>query len=143
MDRWWENSGQTLVEVAVVLPLLGLAIAVALQLIFLCLNRIELQVLAAKAVRQISVESPRVAPLVIPNPLWGRAMPPQQRSSPNAIQPWHPFKGPSTIQTQGSVAVVRVESQLLPMGGFGSVLAMVTQVATAETLLEPPRPAED
>jgi len=138
-----KSNGQTLVEVAVVLPLLGLAIAVALQLIFVFLNRIELQVLAAKAARQISVETPSVPSIVIPNPLWGRATPPQQRSSTNAIQPWNPFKGQSTIQSTGYLAVIQIKSNLLSGGGFGSVLPNVAQYATAETLLEPPRPPED
>jgi hypothetical protein len=141
MGKRQTNRGQTLVEVAAVLPLLGLAIAVALQLIFICVNKIELQVLAMKAARQISVDSRKRSPT--PSSLWGRNTPTKQSTSTSTLRPWHPFKGPSTIKTPGYLTAVKVESRLLAAGAFGYILPNVDIVASAESPLEPPLPTED
>jgi hypothetical protein len=143
MDKRARDGGQTLVEVALVLPLLGLAVAVAVQMIVFCHNMIALQMMAAKAARQISVESPRLPPPPIPSPLWGHVTPAVLRQSKQIVPSWLPFKGKSTVQSAGQLVLVQIKSQLLPGLGFGRVLPMLTQTATAETLFEPPRPSED
>jgi hypothetical protein len=135
-------QGQTLVEMAVVLPILGLAIAAGIQLIVFCHNMITLQLMAANAVRQISAESPMVPPDSMSHLLWGQTLVVVPKSSRQTIQPWRPFWGKSTVQSPGCLVLVTMQTTLLPGPGFGRFLPLVRQAAAAETLFEPPRPSE-
>jgi hypothetical protein len=137
------SSGQALLEVALVLPVLIVAISVGVQVIIYSHNQIALEVLASKVVRRLSAEAPVAPRIIYPNPLWGRATPPLV-SSPNreAPQPWRHFVGLSrTVTTAGRYVSVELSSRLFP--GISTGRLLLTQNATGETLLEPSRPPED
>jgi hypothetical protein len=140
------NRGQALVEVALVLPVLGLGVAAAVLLIIYGHNVICLQMMAAKAARRMTVEAPSLLPVAVPHPLWGRVTLPTQRPIRQSLEPWRPFQGlpaAPTVQTQGQLASIQIKSLLLPGLGFSRDLPVVTQMAEAETLLEPPQPPEE
>jgi hypothetical protein len=140
------NRGQALVEVALVLPVLGLGVAVAVLLMVYAHNVICLQIMAAKAARRMTVETPHLAPVILSHPLWGRTVFPIQKAIPEPLEPWRPFRGlpvAPTVATAGQLMSVQINCRLLPGLGFSRDVASVMQSAAAETLIEPPRPAED
>jgi len=142
MDR--KVSGQALVEVALALPVLGMGVAVAVLLLVYAHNVICLQLMASKAARRMTVESSSYAPIIIRHPLWGRITVLRQRGSPQPLEPWRPFKGAvRTVEVPGRLVSMQISSRLLPGLGFSRQLPALTQLAAAETLVEPSRPLEE
>ena len=65
MPRGHREEAQTLVEMALVLPLMVLLVAVGVQLVCFCHNGIALQMMALRSARDISIESPALAAKVM------------------------------------------------------------------------------
>jgi hypothetical protein len=139
-----EESGQTLVELALVLPCFCLGVFMAVQLICYCHNMVELQRMAQLMSDRISYDSYADNKVYKRfNSLWGHFLIPQIHFSRQAPQPWRPFRGISTVQNSGQLFGVSVKTDLLPGAGFSRVLDTVSQQGVAETFLEPPIPVED
>ena len=144
MDKRTQTHGQALVETALALPVLGLALAAAALLIAYGHNLICLQLMAGKAARRMTAETPTLIPVALPHPLWGRVTVPSQRRTEQQLDPWRPFQGlATTVQAPGHLMSIQIKSQISPGLGFSRKLPILMQRATAETLLEPPRPTEN
>ena len=136
--------GQTLVELALVLPCFCLGVFMAVQLICYCHNMIELQRMVQVMADRVSYDNYRARKSYSRfNSMWGRFSDPWVHFSNDPVQPWLPFHGKSTIQEPGRFIRAYSESDLLPGQGFSRVLAKKTERAYAETYLEPPIPPED
>jgi len=135
------ERGQTLVELALVLPCFCLGVFMAVQLICYCHNMIELQRMAQVMVDRVSYENYKATkPYTRFNSLWGRFSFPRARYATQLSQPWRPFQGVSVVKEPGRFFSVHVDTDLLPGQGFSSVLSVVSQKAYAETFLETPIP---
>ena len=144
MDRPTSLQGQTLVELAVVLPCFCLGIFMGLQLMYYCHNMISLQRMATVVANRISIENYKDAyKYTWFYSLYGNAMPPTIHYQSQVPASWKPFRGLSTVKERGRIVQVTVQSQLLPGLGFSRVLPRVTQDAAAEIFLEPPIPQEN
>ena len=146
MDKPRTDSGQTLVELALVLPLTALLLFMGFQIVAACVNLVVLQTKAAQAVHKIveAKNRPSLLPL-IGTPLWGRTSLVRPQSTRNPAKPWRPFKGvpfASTLSTPGHYALLNLESTLLPGLGFARILPSFRMKAMAETYIEPDPPAE-
>jgi hypothetical protein len=146
MDKWCTKDGQTLVELALVLPVTALLIFMSFQIVAACVNLVVLQTKAAQAVHKIvgMKSGPSLWPLV-GTPLWGRTslVRPLRTSTP--LQPWRPFKGmpfAPTLSTPGHYALLSLESTLIPGLGFTRSLKMFRMKINAETYVDPDPPAE-
>ena len=138
------NRGQSLVELALVLPCFCIGVFMAVQLIWYCHNMIELQRMAQVMVDRLSFENYRAEKLYTRfNSLWGRFALPEARFTRESIPDWRPCRGLSTLQDQGQLFGVEVQTRLFPGSGFSSGLATVTQRGLAETYLEPAIPPEE
>jgi hypothetical protein len=138
-----QTHGQTLAELALILPVFCSGLMVTVQLICFCHNMIELQRMAMVAIDHVSVENYRSERRHYWfHSLRGHVTIPRASYKSEKLQPWRPFKGIATITEPGRLVKVRVSSDLLPRSGFGRVLAPVTQCAFAETMLEPRIPSE-
>jgi hypothetical protein len=140
----WRQSGQTLVELAVVLPCFCLGIFMAVQLMCYCHNMIELQRMAQLAIDRVSYDNYQSGKTYsLFDSLWGRtsfSRPPPLSDMP---RPWRPFRGISTIREPGHFFHVHLDSVLMPGDGFSRVLPGVTQKSYAENFIEPPVPPEE
>jgi hypothetical protein len=144
MDKRRQDRGQTLVELALVLPCFCLGIFMAVQLMTYCHNMIELQRMAQVALHRVTIENYKDAyKHYWFHSLYGNVTLPRDRFTSQAPAPWRPFGGFSTIDDPGRIVQVTVTTALLPGRGFSQVLAKVNQTAQAETLLEPPIPGEN
>ncbi len=135
-----KNSGQTLVEFAVVLPCFALGIFTGVQLICYCHNMIELQRMA-----QITIDRPsasRVREYWRFHGLWGRYRGEKIRPRTQRAAPWRHHKGLKTLREPGVFSQARISAQLLPGEGFSRALAPVTQKSYAQTYWEAPTPQE-
>lgn len=137
-------NGQTLVELALVLPCFCLGVFMAVQLICYCHNMIELQRMAQVMMDRVTYDNYRARKNYTRfHSLWGRYASPQSRFSSESIPHWRPFRGVSTVHEPGRFFTVHVRSELWPGRGFRSALSSVSQSAYAENFLEPPLPLED
>ena len=142
MGEKHKNRGQTLVELALVLPCFCLGIFTAVQLIWFCHNMIELQRMAALDIERVNLEHfKRSGTHFLFDSMFGNISPPKATFKKEAT-PWRPFKGWSTIQVPGQIVSVKESSDLRHGRGFTRVLAQVAQSANAETLLETPLPED-
>ena len=139
------NKGQTLIEVAVVLPLVCLAIVVTVQMIAFCHNAVLLQKMAFQTSRDLSASMRTTPAWLIRNPLWGRGAAPCPHRSTSILNPWRSFRTRlcPRVSDPGHVTTVDVDSVLLPTMGFGSDLMPLHQTASAEAYLEPPIPQQN
>ena len=139
-----KNEGQTLVELALVLPCFCLGVFMAVQLICYCHNMIELQRMGQLMIDRLSYDNYQAQKRYSRfNSLWGRFSIPQAHFLREAPAVWRPFHGLSTVQDQGQLFRVEVGTDLYPGNGFSAVLATVSQRGLAETYLEPPIPVEN
>jgi hypothetical protein len=136
-------GGQTLMELALVLPCFCLGIFMAVQLICLCHNMVELQRMATVALHKLTLETyqDREEHYWF-HSLWGHFKLRQDRYRSQVPEPWRPFKGISIIDRAGRIVQVNVRSRLLPGGVFSRALDPLVLEANAETLLEPPVPED-
>jgi len=136
------QKGQTLVEVALVLPCVCLGVFMGVQLIYYCHNMIELQRMAALDIERISLEHFRSGGRhFLFESMFGPISPPMAKFEKKAT-PWRPFEGLSTLQAPGQIVSVEERSDLKHGAGFAGVFPQVTQRANAETLLETPLPED-
>jgi hypothetical protein len=142
-----KNRGQSLVELAVVLPVLLLGIVVSSQLIVLCADEFVMQKRVWNAFRQASLQGSAVLNASLVRPLWGIPTPVIFHRSSEIPNPWRPFKAMpllgSTVQSPGYIVSFNVSSSLLPKYGIGWVLPAVPFQAGAEVPLEPEIPREE
>ena len=144
MDKGRNNRGQTLVELALVLPCFCLGVFMAVQLMTYCHNMIELQRMAQVMIDRITYKNYRSSKIYTrPNSLDGKLTHPMAHFSTERVQPWRPFNGISTVDEEGRFFKVKVDTTLLTGNGFRGDLERVKQQAFAETYLEPPLPPED
>lgn len=137
------QNGQTLVELALVLPCFCLGIFMAVQLIYLCHNMIELQRMAALDVERASLEHFRSGGKhFLFESMFGIVSPPRAEFKKKPT-PWRPFKGEFTIKVPGQIVSVKESSTLHHGSGFSGVFPDVLQSANAETLLETPLPENE
>ena len=138
-----KDHGQTLVELALVLPCFCLGIFMAVQLMCYCHNMVELQRMAQVMIDRVSCENYTGQKKYKRfESLWGEYTNPRASFSNVQFVPFLPFKGKSTLKEPGRFIRVNVHSDLIPGEGFTSVLSRVSQQAFAETYLEPPIPSE-
>jgi hypothetical protein len=136
------HKGQTLVELAVVLPCVCLGIFMGLQLIFFCHNMIELQRMAALDIERVSLEHFRAGGKhFLFDSMFGDISAPRAKFQKEPTT-WRPFKGWSTVHVPGQIVSVEEKSILYHGAGYAHDLAQVTQSANAETLLETPLPED-
>src|SRR5205085_2517411 len=113
------SRGQTLVELALVLPCFCLGVFMAVQLICYCHNMIELERMAQLMIDRVTYQNYRATkPYYLFNSLWGRFVPPLCHFSTSLSKPWRPFSGLSTIQKEGRTFQMHIETHLLPSAGF-------------------------
>jgi hypothetical protein len=139
------EDGQALVEAAVVLPLICLAIAITFQIFASCFDAVLLQKLAYERARDISSGTRTLPAWLTRSPLWGRGAVPINRQSSVVPKTWRPFTTPLTprISAPGRITTVTLTSLLLPVGGFEDKLPTLTQQALAEAYVEPPVPKDE
>ena len=136
-------KGQTLIELAVVLPCFCMGVFMGVQLIYYCHNMIELQRMAQVAIDRVSYENYEIRKKYTRfQSLWGPYKKRPSTFGSEIPQPWRPFKGISTIKNSGRYIHVCVTSDLLPGAGFSRVFPKVTQQAFAATFLESSVPEE-
>jgi hypothetical protein len=135
------SKGQSVVETALVLPVLFLGIFTALQLIWYCHNMIELQRMAGVAADRLSLENLHKTNYHWISLLQGPTTIPKSTRHRETELQWIPARGVHLAHDRGVYATVRVETMLLPGTGFSRVLGAVRQDASAQTLIEaePPR----
>jgi hypothetical protein len=144
MDRLLNVRGQTLVELALVLPCLCLGLFMAVQLVCYAHNMIEIQRMAQVTIDRVSYENYASRKRYTRfEALWGRGQAPRSSFRSEPARSWRPFRGISTIQDRGRWVQARVEARLLPNGPFSRNLGTLPEAALAETWLEPPVPVED
>jgi hypothetical protein len=131
------------VEVALVLPLFGLGLFTALQLIVYCRNMVELQRMASVEVDRLDVSRPRMGRQYH----WFHALEGQTsgitvHNVRDTQMRWVPNEAVAKTQDRGHVVHSELTTRLFPTRGFRRALPIVTQSATAVTLLEPAIPEE-
>ena len=137
------SNGQTLVEAAMVLPVLGLGIFMALQLIWYCHNMVQLQRMAALAAERFSPgKSATTRGYSLFYSLEGRVLAPEIICQDRSAATWLTASGASTIKTKGTVLTATVSTTLFPGTGFSRLLPAVRQQAIAALPIDPPVPAE-
>lgn len=127
-------DGQTLVEVALILPWLLLAVVVFAQVWCLCHNACAMQMGVFQYVRERLLSEVEVM-----RELRGQVTPPSFHVEHRMIQTWRPFPGSATVKTPGFLASVQ-GSVMQWKGGWG--LPPLRIVAFAEIPQEPPIPEE-
>ena len=144
MDKRRAYEGQTLVELALVLPCFCLGIFMAVQLMTYCHNMVELQRMSMVALHRVTIENYKDAyKHYWFHSLYGNVTKPQDHFASQIPNPWRPFHGKSTIQDTGRIVNVTVKCDLLPEKGFSQVLPRVSQSAQAEVILEAPLPEDN
>ena len=149
-DRGTEskNAGQSLVELAFLLPFFCFAIVVYFQLLVLCHNAMVLQASAAHIARAIALsDGPQASSLtqdiLAAARLLGRSMPPTIHRNSAPLNPWRPFKGLEVVKTPGGVITAEIRSVLGPKTMFRWALPLTLLTFTAEFPKEPPLPEEE
>ena len=149
MDKRQKSSGQTLVELALVLPVLVLLVFAGFLIVATCVNLVVLQTKVFQTARTVSKHQTSF-PGLLGLSLWGRARLPTLKRSSQTFQPWRPFKrvyAPplpviSTIHTPGYLVQMHLKSTLWPGLGITRMLPTVPLHVSAETILEPDPPSE-
>src|SRR5438552_3823937 len=104
MDERGEPQGQTLVELALVLPCFCLGVFMAVQLMTYCHNMIELQRMAQVALHRVTIENYKEAYKHYGfHSLYGNVTTPRDRFTSQAPTPWRPFEGVSTTGEPGRI----------------------------------------
>ena len=143
MDKHRKQRGQSLVELALVLPCFCLGVFTAVQLMCCCHNMVELQRMGQNMIDRVTYANYQSAKKYTRfNSLWGNFSAPWAYFDTQVVEPWRPFKGVSTISDPGRFFRVHVDSQLLPGAGFTSELSTVLEQGYADTFIEPPAPVE-
>jgi hypothetical protein len=146
MDSPRDHGGQTLVELALVLPVTALLIFTGFQIVAACVNLVILETKAAQAAHKIvEVKSRPSLLFLVGTSLWGRTSLVRPQSNSMAPQPWRPFKGvlfAPTLSAPGCYSNVTLQSTLLPGLGFTQNLNTFHMKINAETYVEPDPPAE-
>ncbi len=146
MDKRRNDRGQTLVELALVLPCFCLGVFMAVQLMTYCHNMIELQRMAQLAIDRVNPDTyqTRSESYTLLNSLWGNFSKPRiPRPRSQVANPWRPFNGLSTVKQEGRFYSVKVGTYLKPGNGFSKILDTVKQDSFGETYSEPPIPPEE
>jgi len=137
-----EEHGQSLVEVAVVLPLLMMGIFVTAQLAIFCHNRVCLQTMALQMATKKTSETPYARPV---NTLWGNTT--LSAPSPKTVSlphPWRYFYSLTAVNNSpGHIYMARATSVLGPGPVLAGKIPNVTQLATAAAYVETPAPSQD
>jgi len=134
------SKGQALVEVAIVLPLMGLGVFMALQLIWYCHNMLELQRMAMITADQVTFKTrDQKRHYTLFDSLWGRILPPNLKRTSRLVPNWL-YASPSLTVSKDPGYLVEIETStdLLPSRGFIRFLPVVKQHAFAEILLDAP-----
>ena len=143
MDKRQTDRGQTIVELAIVLPCFCLGVFMGVQLMWCCHNFVELQRMAQVMIDRVTLENYQSRKKYTRfTSLWGEYEDPWGYFDTVTVQPWRPFNGVSTFKETGRFFRVHVDSELFHGEGFTNVLANVPERAYAETFIEPPIPAE-
>jgi hypothetical protein len=143
MDSRRSAHGQTLTELALVLPCFCLGVFMAVQLICYCHNMIEIQRMAQVMIdRQSEGNAQGSRKYWLFQSLWGRTGVNRIKSDSRSAYDWRPFRGISTTDHAGWYRQIQVSTQLLPGKGFSRTFASVKQSGFAETYIEPPLPPE-
>ena len=145
MGKRRANDGQAIVEAALVLPLVCLAVVVIIQIIASCHNAVLLQRMAYERSRDLSFGSPPSVMGIVQNPLWGRGAHAVPHRGTQILNPWRPFQTllAPHVDAPGHLTTIAYKSVLLPTLGFGRVLSILNQEADAEAFLEPPVPGDN
>ena len=135
------KGGQSLVEVAIVLPVLMVGIFVTAQLAIFCHNRVSLQKMAL----QIAVKKTAEDAYTPTNILWGRAS--LSVSHPKILQlphPWRYFYSLTSVnKSPGHVYSLQASSVLSPSAMLFGKIPTVLQMATAVAYSETPAPGQN
>jgi hypothetical protein len=145
------TRGQSLVEMALILPLIFFVLLTYFQLLVTCHNAIVLQGMTAKAVRAEALREGSgtintLQALFSETSLLGNFVPPRSARDTALLNPWRPFKGlvpNQTIQTPGYLMSTRMTSSMLPKKLFIWRLPRVSLNFLAEYPKEPPIPGEE
>ncbi len=144
MDKRKRIGGQTLVELALVLPCFCLGVFMAVQLMTYCHNMIEMERMAQLAIDRVNPDTyGSRTQYSLFNSLWGYFSLPAIQYTPGRADPWRRCNGMYTVKAEGSFFNVRVSMLLMPGAGFSSVLDTVKQESFGETYTEPPVPPEE
>jgi len=134
------NRGQTIVELALLLPALSFSVLVIVQFLVFCRNQLEIQHMAQIASDQVAPTTP-AGRAIYPqfNKLWGSHTLPDLNRTSAAISSWKPYRGVSTVTASAQLMTLDIESYLLP-GPVIEALGLAKQHATAQALREAPVP---
>lgn len=142
--RDFSRTGQTLAEMAIVLPVLCLGIFTAVQTCRYGINMLESQRMAQLNAKRLTAEDfPASRNHHLFHSLKGVTTTPGVGFRRRVAVPWRAHHGFRTLQTRGWIAQAEVESQLLPSGGWTKTLPRLRQSAIAWTYLEPEVPREN
>jgi hypothetical protein len=137
------EQGQTLVELAIVLPLFCLGVFTTVHLGRVIHDAVEIQRMASVAAASVSLENYRgTRSYYWLNSLIGDFSVPKISCTSEVVGGWRPFRGIATLKTHGRIVKATVGTTLFPGEGFTRVLPRVRYSASAETLLEPAVPEE-
>ncbi len=142
--RGCDQRGQSLVEVALVMPVFAFVVWTLAQLAFFCMNLVEHQRMAQVAAENLTIDSfmsrrpyhwfYRNRGTTIPALVKTRVMAIPEQKDPHAF---------AVIKTGGRLFHVQVTSQLLPGAFMGRFLKWANQTAAAEAWMEPDAPEGD
>lgn len=138
------ERGQTLIETALVLPLLGLYAMGMVWLICFCWNSVVLQKMALNKVRDVSAD-PSVFVNLTSLKMWGHSTRAVTLPLTSAASPWRPFiplPYCKVHDVHGSFKKVTCKSFLTGGRGFTRWWTPKWQQADAETLIEARIPRE-
>src|SRR5258708_7781315 len=99
-------GGQSLVELALIIPLIFFVLLTYFQLVMTCHNAITLQAMVAETARANALQendSTKVSlqALLRASQLLGKVIPPRSQRSTTILSPWRPFKGLECSQSRG------------------------------------------
>jgi hypothetical protein len=138
------NTGQALLEVAMVLPLLFLGIYTFAHIYALCKNTVELQYAAYVAGRQLSIQysgDALVRAKVAATPV-RRATPPLPNVDTELFPHWHRLTFVDPYRQVGVLKRITVRTFMKPVWGWHFFLGPQSVLSTAEFLQEPRMPEE-
>src|SRR5438552_544629 len=131
MDNRRRECGQTLVELALVLPCFCLGVFMAVQLMTYCHNMIELQRMAQVMSGRQSYSRDQTGYNFFDS-LWGNTTPLSQKPVFERPTVWRRFRGLSTLQQTGWFFRTQLSTTLLPGDGILSSLTKTRLFAAAE-----------
>lgn len=140
------NQGQSLVEMALILPLFFFVAVVFFHLLIAFHNAIELQVRTATIARDIAADEGSAGymkDLLPPMNMLGQVLPPVFHRDSRLLAPWRSYRALETIKTSGHLIAVQMHIATLPRTIFKWMLPQTTLTYTAEFPQDPPVPAEE